>query len=426
MKIRSMVMVLAMTLALVSALQAADWPQWRGPNRDAVSAETGLLKEWPKEGPTLLWKMEGLGKGFSSVSIVGDTLYTMGDRSGTSYIVAVDLKAHKVLWEAKVAKAWSDGTRCTPTVDGGMVYGLGPETGDLVAVNAADGKEVWRKNFNRDFGGHMMSGWGYSESPLIDGDKLICSPGAKDAMMVALGKKTGEVIWKAAGPDGAGYGSPVISEGGGVRQYVTNSGAGLVSVEAKTGKLLWKNSKIAHGTAHIPTPVVKGDLVFGANGYGGGGVLVKLSADGSGGVKAEEVKYLDAGKFQNHHGNMALVGDYIYAGSGHTAGVPICINAKTGDIVWKQDKAPQGAGWKKGDQPGDGSAAIVAADGHIILRYESGDIVMFAATPQGYQQQGLFKPVFQQGPSWSHPVILNGCLYLRENDVLMCYDIKAK
>jgi outer membrane protein assembly factor BamB len=433
MTMRKAVMLLAVTLALASAAPsamlraglAADWPQWQGPNRDAVSTETGLLKAWPKEGPPLLWRMEGLGKGFSSVAIVGQTLYTMGDRGGAQYILAFDLKAKKALWEAKVGKGWDDGARCTPTVDGDMVYGLGTD-GDLVAVQAADGKEVWRKNFGRDFGGHMMSQWGYSESPLIDGDKLICSPGAKDAMMVALGKKTGDVIWKAAGPDGAGYASPVVSEGGGVRQYVTNCGEGLVSVDAKTGKLLWQNKKIAHGTAHIPTPVVRGDLVFGANGYGGGGILLKLSADGSGGVKAEELKYLPEKQFQNHHGGMALVGDFIYAGSGHVAGQPVCINFKTGEIAWKQDKAPQDAGWKKDNQPGGGSAAVIAADGHIILRYESGDVVMFAASPQGYTQQGMFKPVFQQGASWAHPVILAGCLYLRENDVLMCYDLKAK
>jgi outer membrane protein assembly factor BamB len=259
-----------------------------------------------------------------------------------------------------------------------------------------------------------MSGWGYSESPLIDGDKLICTPG-KAALIVALNKKTGEVIWKSPAGEKAAYASCVISEGGGVRQYVTNAEKGLVSVDAKTGKVLWRNGHAAKGTAHVPTPVVKGDYVYGSNGYKAGGVLVKLSSDGAGGVKAEEVKFLDYTKFQNHHGGMVLVGDYIYAGSGHVAGQPACINFKTGDLVWKEEK-----------QPGSGSAGVIAADGCVYLRYESGEVVLMAASPDGYKELGKFKPPVVEKPSWSHPTIADGKMYLREQNTLMCYDIKAK
>ena len=243
---------------------------------------------------------------------------------------------------------------------------------------------------------------------------------------MALNKKTGEVIWKTPGADKAGYASCVISEGGGVRQYVQNTGKGFLGVDAKTGKVLWRTTKGVKGTANIPTPVVRGDYVFGSNGYDGGAVLLKLVGDQAGGVKAEEVKVLAATTFQNHHGNMVLVGDYVYAGSGQTAGKPTCIDFKTGDVKWQQTKAPEGATWKKDDQPGEGSAAVAAADGCVYLRYEGGEMVLIAASPDGYKQLGMFTPPVVNKPAWAHPVISGGKLYLRDQDTLMCYDIKTK
>jgi len=193
-------------------MASTDWPQWRGPRRDAVSTDRGLLQAWPKEGPPLLWTAKGLGRGYSSVSIAGGKIFTMGDRGKEQFLIALDLASQKELWAARVGQPWGDGgPRCTPTVDGDLVYGLSPH-GDLVCVETASGKERWRKNLPRDFHGHMMSGWGYSESPLVDGDKLICTPGGREATLVALNKKTGEVIWRAVVPegDGAGYAWAVI------------------------------------------------------------------------------------------------------------------------------------------------------------------------------------------------------------------------
>jgi outer membrane protein assembly factor BamB len=416
--LRKYAVMCALILALGSAVLAADWPQWRGLNRDGVSAETGLLKSWPEGGPPLLWKMDGLGKGFSTVAVVGNTAYTLGDRDDAACVFAIDLATQKITWSTKVGRAWPGGPQgpgehSTPTVDGDMLYVLTPQ-GDLAALTTA-GKVVWSKNFKNDFGGQMMSSWGYSESPLIDGDKLICTPGGKDAILVALNKKTGETVWKTPGDDKAGYASCVISEGGGVRQYVTNNSKGFISVEAKTGKVLWRSSKATKGTANIPTPVVRGDYVYGSNGYGGGGVLLKLSSDGSGGVKAEDVKVLSSNDFQNHHGGMVLVGDYLYAGSGQNAGQPACIDFKTGELKWKQDKAP-----------GGGSASVAAADGCVYLHYERGEMVLMAASPDGYKELGKFKPPVVNNPSWSQPVISGGKLFLRDQETLMCYDIKAK
>ncbi|MBM4041171.1 MAG: polyvinylalcohol dehydrogenase, partial [Planctomycetes bacterium] len=329
-----MVRGLGLACALVVTQLAAfgaDWPHFRGPNSDGICTETGLLKEWPAEGPKLLWTATGFGRGYSSTSIVAGRLYTMGDIRGddgteAGHIIALDLATQKILWKTRVSAPHPDGgPRCTPTFDGGLLYALSPH-GDLACVQAADGKEVWRKDFARDFGGKMMSQWRFSESPLVDGDNLICTPGGPDAVMVALNKKTGESVWKCAMPNiggkgnpGAGYSSIVIGNGAGVKQYVQTIGKGCIGVAAKDGKFLWGYNKIANGVANIPTPVVDGDYVFCSTAYKTGAALLKLLATGDGGVKAEEVYFIDFEKFQNHHGGMVKVGDHIYGGSGQNA-----------------------------------------------------------------------------------------------------------
>jgi outer membrane protein assembly factor BamB len=413
-----------MVAAVVSTASAAapDWPQWRGLNRDGKSPDTGLLQEWPEGGPPLAWKATGIGKGYASVAVTGGKIYTMGDRQGSEWIICMDLANQKELWAAKVGQPYDDGgPRCTPTVDGDLVYAISPH-GDLVCVEAASGKEVWRKKFDKDFGGKMMSGWAYSESPLVDGEKLVCTPGGKDAVIVALNKKTGETIWKCAmpdigpkGKDGAGYSSIVISEAGGVKQYVTLMGRGLIGVAAKDGKFLWGYNKVANGTANITTPVVSGDYVFDSSAYGTGAALLKLSADSSGGVKAEEVYFLGANTFQNHHGGVVLVGDYLYGGHGQNDGKLKCIELKTGKIAWQIDK---GVGGK--------SAAVTFADGNLYVRYESGLMALVAATPEGFKLKGNFQLPVVTGPSWPHTTIQDRKLFVRDNDTLMCYDIAKK
>ncbi|HKV08807.1 MAG TPA: PQQ-binding-like beta-propeller repeat protein [Thermoanaerobaculia bacterium] len=420
-------LILAALLCLASfSLVSADWPQWRGPARDGISKETGLLAQWPQAGPPLAWKAAGLGKGFSSVAVTGGKIFTMGDRADGQHVIALSGTDGKVLWTAKVGPVWEDefaGPRGTPTVDGDRVYAIGTE-GDLVALEAATGKVVWHKHMERDLGGRVMSVWKWSESPLVDGDRLIVTPGLSDSLMVALDKKTGKEIWRAKaaqslgpkGKDGAGYSSVVISNGGGVKQYVQLTGRGLIGVRAEDGKLLWNYNPVANDVANIPTPVVQGDYVFSSTGYQTGSALLKLAKAGDG-VTAQEVYFLPARSFQNHHGGFVLIGDHIYGGHGHNKGFPVCLELSTGKLVWGGDGSNVQA-------PGTGSAAVTAADGHLYFRYQNGKMALIEATPQGYKQTGLFDIPNVNAPSWSHPVVAGGKLYLREQDNLYVYDVK--
>ena len=399
-----------------------EWPQWRGPNRDAVSGETGLLQSWPAPGPPLAWKAAGVGAGYSSLAVAGGRIYTLGDVNGSQVVIAKSVADGKTLWTARLGAAWVDemgGARGTPTVDGDGVYAIGTE-GDLVAVAAATGKERWRKSLVRDFGGQMMSMWKFSESPLVDGDRVVVTPGARAAGLVALDKKTGAEIWRTAlpdlgpkGKDGAGYSSIVISSGGGVRQYVQLMGRGLLGVNAADGKLLWSYNRIANEVANIPTPLVSGDLVFTSAGYGAGAALLKLSKTAQG-VEAREVYFLEGKTLQNHHGGLVLVAGHVYAGHGHNRGFPICVELLTGKVVWGGDIR----------NAGTGSAAVAYADGNLYFRYQNGTVLLIQATPAGYKEKGSFQIPDVKGPSWPHPVIAGGKLYLREGDTIYCYDVR--
>jgi len=405
-------------------VEGGDWPQFRGPNRDGKCEETGLLKEWPEGGPKLLWKITGLGRGYSTVAIVGGKFYTMGDRKGeggatSQYVLAFDLAGRKELWATRIGPPHTDGPRCTPTVDGQLLYALGTD-GDLACLETATGKVRWRKSFPRDFGGKMMSGWRFSESPLVDGDQVVCTPGGSEATLVALNKRSGETIWKCAvprlnerTPQGAAYTSMVAADILGTRQYIQVVGQGAVGVDAKTGKFLWGYGRIANRVANIPTPLVRDNYVFVTTSYKTGSALLKIVKDG-GGFKAEEVYFLGPQDFENHHGGVVLVGDSVYGGSGQNNGTPVCLDFLTGKIRWK--KPPLGRR----------SAAVLFADGHLIFRYEDGLVALIEATPDEFRLKGSFKAAVVDGPAWPYPVIHDGKLYLRANDTLMCYDVKAK
>ncbi len=397
---------------------AADWPQFRGPNRTDVSDEKNLLKQWPADGPPVVWNAKGYGEGFSSISVVGDRIYSMGDKGDGSFLTGCDRANGKLLWAAPVGKPGGNykGTRCTPTVDGERVYGLG-QFGDFVCCDSATGKELWRKSFQKDFGG-KHGAWEFTESPLVDGDKLVCTPGGNDATMVALNKLTGEVIWKGAVPGGdtAGYSSIVISEAAGIRQYVQLMANGLVGFAAADGKLLWrygdKNDRFGGNTANIPTPIVQGDNIFATAGYGRGGGLIKLVGT-AGGINVEEV-YFDH-ELRNRHGGVVLVGDYIY-GDRDDNGFPWCAEWKTGKIRWKKDKRTEG----------QGSAAVTYADGHLYFQYDNGLVALVAASPDAYKEISTFKIPEARPPCWSHPVVVGGKLYIRNQDTLWCYDVTQK
>jgi outer membrane protein assembly factor BamB len=399
---------------------AADWPQWQGPQRDAISKETGLLQSWPKDGPPLAWKIKGLGGGYSAPSVAGGRIFGMSYRGDDEVVWALDEKDGTEKWAAKIAPAdkkirgpGQEGSRCTPTVDGDLVYALGT-AGDLVCLKVSDGTEVWHKNLKKDFGGRFMASWAYCESPLIDGDKLVCTPGGKDATVVALNKKTGEVVWKAQVPDGngAGYASPIVIEAAGHRQYVHFLEGGPAGIDAASGKLLWRSSKGANRTANCATPVFSDGCVFVASAYGAGGALVKLSKDGDG-VKAEDV--YSTNKMQNHHGGMILCDGCLYgANGGNEGGFLICLDFKTGEVKWDER-----------DRRGVKKGSVAMADGRIYYRQEDGAMILFEPSPKEYVERGRFaQPDRSSANAWSHPVIANGKLYLRDQDVLLCYDVK--
>lgn len=406
-------------LAKVEA-ERGEWSRWRGPNGDGISHEKGLLTEWPAEGPPLAWQAKGFGGGMSSVAIKGGKIFTLGQKGGKTNLIAADVQDGAILWSTPIGGG--DSPNCTPTVDGDLVYGV-THGGDLACVKANDGTIVWQKNFGDDFGGKMMSGWGYSESPLVDGDRVIVTPGGKDALLVALDRNTGEKVWQSAAPeklgrkgnDGAGYASVVISHAAGVKQYITLAGRGIVSVDAATGKFLWSYNDVANGTANIPTPIVSNDYVFCSSGYGDGGTaLLKVVKQGKS-LGVDEVYYKEANEMQNHHGGMILVGNHVYMGHGHNNGFPLCVEGRTGNDAWRPGRGP-----------GSGSAAIAYADGHLYFRYEDATMALIEANPQEYKLKGQFKIATKNGQSWPHPVIAGGKLYLRDQDVLNCYDVKKR
>jgi outer membrane protein assembly factor BamB len=400
----------------------ASWPQWRGPDRNGLSPEKGLNTDWTAKTPKLLWMVEGTGRGFSSLSVSEGQIYTVGKFPEGEAVVALDGADGRVLWKSGLTSrspgnGGYEGPRSTPTVDGENLFAISSD-GKVACLSRKNGMTLWSRDF-KEWGGKMHSGWGYSESPLVDGNLVICTPGAADAMVVALDKRTGQEVWKSAVPsigssggDGAAYSSIVISNAGGVKQYVQLIGRGLIGVRASDGKFLWGYNRVANGVANIPTPIVRGDYVFCSSGYGTGAALLKIAREGDG-VQATEVYFLNGRTFQNHHGGMILVGDHVYAGHGHTNGIPICIELESGKIVW--------GGNKRGE--GSGSAAIVYADGHIIFRYEDGKVALVQATPAGYRLKGTLTPAHQERKSWSHPVVVGGKLYLREQNKLMCYDL---
>jgi outer membrane protein assembly factor BamB len=405
---------------------SADWPQWRGADRDGRSAETGLLQEWPEGGPPLAWKASGLGGGYSSVSMDGERVFTMGDLGDGQYVLALSRDDGKQLWKTRVGETHKDqylGPRSTPTIDGDRIYAVSTD-GDVVCLEAASGEVQWSRNLPEQFGGRLMKAmgtydWKFAESPLVDGDRVIVTPGAPDAVLVALDKTSGEEIWRAAipelgeaGTDGAGYSSVVVSEAGGVRQYVQLVGRGVIGVEAASGRFLWGYNRVANNVANIATPLVQGDLVFASTGYGTGSVLLRLAADGDG-IGAEEVYYLEADTMQNHHGGLILDGGHVYTGTGHNKGFPLAIELATGKVAWGPIR-----------NDGENSAAISYADGRIYMRYQNGLMILVEATPEEYRERGSFMIPEVEKESWSHPVVAGGKLYLREQDNLWVYDVR--
>ena len=423
----------AALLLIASPAFAGDWPQWRGPDRDGfAAADETLGPAWGEGGPEELWSLDGLGEGFASVAVVGNRLYTTGNFKNGQRVVAVDLPADggkpKIAWTTPftegVPKHGYDGSRSTPTVAGDKLYVTG--SGGSVACLSTDGKVLWSKDFGKEYGSGSQS-WGYGESPLVDGDRVLFTPGSDVALMVACDRHTGEEIWRAPFPENldggkreAGYSSAVISTGGGVKQYVQMTGAGPVGVRADDGEVLWSSPAAANRVAVCPTPLVggpDGDLVFVASGYNAGSALFRLVPAGDGRVDAELVYELDGKTFQNHHGQMILHDGHVYAasGTGGRANSPACLHLESGELVWGGVK-------DKLTGPGENSAALIAVGGDLLFRYQSGEISRVNLTPEKYEPTGLFTPrVNTKSPSWAHPAVAGGVLFVREQDTLLAY-----
>jgi outer membrane protein assembly factor BamB len=431
---------------------SADWPQWQGAGRNGISQDTGLLQEWPEGGPPLAWRIAGLGGGDSAPSIAQGRLFGMSNRDGQEIVWALSEDGGQEIWAIPLGPAVSqdrpqsqEGPGCTPTVDGDRLYVLGMG-GRLACLRIADGEILWQKSLTEDFGGQVPA-WSYRESPLIDGDRLICTPGANDATLVALNKLTGEVIWKnqpsaapaqepepeseesegrrrgrgrgrGRGPgSGAGYASVIAIDFEGQRQYVQLTAKALIGVDAATGALLWEYPRAANQMGiNCTTPLYHDGMVFAASAYGAGGGLVKLSKAADGKITAEEVYFTN--RMQNHHGGIILHDGALYgANGGNGGGNLICIDFPTGEVLWDERRGEQRV--PKG--------SIAFADGRLYYRTEEGTILLVEPSRERYIERGRFEqPDRTNLPAWAHPVIAVGKLYVRDQDVLFCYDVKAR
>lgn len=397
------------SLVGAQAPSAEDWPQWRGPRRHGVSAERGLLKEWPASGPTRVWSVTGLGAGYGSVSIAGDRIYVQGLKGRDSVLSTLDRQTGRVVWTKVVGPAGNNdrgpGPRGTPTVDGDRVYVL-TEQGQLACLRASDGSLVWQRNILSDFRGRNI-GWLISESPLIDGANVIVTPGGQNASLAALDKMTGKTVWTSKGlSDEAGYSSAIVDDVQGVRTVMTLTAEGGVGVRASDGKLMWKYSEVANGTANITTPVFNNGQVFFTSAYGTGAALLQLAAK-DGEVTQREIYFTR--DMQNHHGGVVLVDGYLY---GFNNAILTCLQFATGKTMWRHRSV--------------GKGSVVYADGNLYVLGEDHVVGLVEANPNEYRERGRFKIADEGWPSWAHLAVSGGRLYVRNQGTLASYDIKAK
>ena len=394
-----------------------DWPQWQGQDRSAVSKEKDLLEKWPDKGPTLLWSVATLGGGYSTPSIAAGRIFGMGARDEDEGVWALSEADGKELWWTRIAAkltkkeaGYAEGPRCTPTVDGDVLYVLGM-SGALVCLKVATGELVWQKNLVKDFNGRV-GGWKYAESPLIDGERLLVTPGGEKATIVCLNKKTGDTIWLSKVPGGKGgsneaaYSSLVAANVEGQKQYIQFLSGNVVGIAAEDGKFLWRYNGRFPGIV-CSTPVYFDSQVYAAASYSKGGGAVRLTREGDE-VKATEV-FFDQ-KYQNHHGGLVLIDGYLY---GEGSSNLVCIEFKTGKEMWREKSA--------------GKGSIAAADGKLYYRNERGPIYLVDVNPEKYVQRGKFDQPERSGQAaWPHPVIANGKLYIRDQEKLFVYDVKRR
>lgn len=404
------VMLITMLLCLClegMAQSAGEWPQWRGPSRDGLSKETGLLKQWPADGPPLAWKAKGAGIGYSSMSIAQGRLYTMGLRGDREYVIAFDVATGKEVWATPNGGAYrdsrGDGPRGTPTIDGDRLYALGGN-GDLSCLEARTGRAVWQMNILQKFGGSNIS-WGISESPLVLGDRVLVNAGGPGASLVALNKKDGTVLWKTQS-DKAGYSSAISVQVGGKTQVVFFTQERALGLDPADGKVLWEYARPSNNVANVATPVARANRVWISSDYGTGGGLVEIRADAKG-VTASEVYFTK--EMRNHHSSSVLVGDHLY---GFSSGILTAMRFDTGEVAWKDRSV--------------GKGSLVYADGHLYCLSENGVVGLVEASPAAYREKGRFNIKQENLPTWAHPVVAGGRLYIRDQDTIYAFDVREK
>ncbi len=396
-----------------SEAASSDWPQWHGPDRTNISNETGLLQQWPKSGPPRVWSVSTLGVGYGSLAIVGDRIFVQGAATSEgrqqSMLYVLNRADGKVLWSKALGVAGNNGMgpgpRGTPTVDGDRVYVL-TESGDLACLKVQDGTSLWQRNILRDFRG-TKPGWEISESPLVDGNHVIVTPGGPRAGLVALDKMTGATVWQTADlSDAPGYASPIVADVQGVRTVMTLTHAAGVGVRRSDGKLMWRYTKVANQTANVTTPVFYDNKVFYTSGYDTGGALLGLTAK-DGAIEAKEIYFTR--DMQNHHGGVVLVDGYLY---GFHDSILTCMEFATGKVMWRDRSV--------------GKGTLTYADGHFYVQSEANQVGIVVATPKGYQEKGRFRIEDEGWPTWAHPVVSGGKLYIRNQRRLTAYDVTAR
>ena len=402
-------LVISMLFLAAAMAQTASWPAFNGVNHDNISTDKGLLKSWPKEGPKLLWKFDKCGKGYASVSVADNMIFTAGDSKGKTLITAFDMNG-KVIWQAENGKSWTasyPGARSTPVYSDGMLYQING-SGRLGAFDAKTGEEKWSLNFKgKDVKG-SVGGWGYAESVTIDGDNLLCMPGGSIVLCVALNKKTGARIWATESiKDNASYCSGILVNHKGKKMFLTMSAKYAVGIDPKDGKLLWKFEYPTSYDVHATTPVYKDGMVYITSGYGTEDKAIKLNDAGTSAEEAWSETNLD-----NHHGGVVMLDGYIY-GAGDKYSGWHCIEMKSGKEIWQDG--------------GIGKGSLTYADGMLYCYSEKGRVSLVDASSKGYKEKGKFKLESEgKDPYWNHPVVAGGRLYLRHENDLFVYNVKGR
>ena len=408
--VTALVLVVGVTVSVAAQLApGVDWPQWRGPDRTGLSKETGLMKQWPATGPPRVWLTSNLGAGYGSIAVTASRIFVQGLKGSESTVSSLNQADGKLVWSKAVGPTGSNdqgpGPRGTPTVDGDRLYVL-TENGDLVCFRIQDGSVLWQRNILKDFSGRNIP-WLISESPLVDGNNVIVTPGGRNAGIVALDKMSGKTIWTSKElSDEAGYASVIVADVQGVRTLMTLTAEAGVGVRASDGKLMWRYRPVANNTANITTPIFFDNKVFYASDYGTGGALLGLTAQG-GEVKAQEIYFTR--EMQNHHGGIVLVNGHLY---GFNSTILTCLEFATGKMMWRDRSV--------------GKGSLTYADGNLYLLSEDNVVGLAEATPAGYRERGRFQIADQGWPSWAHPVVSGGKLYIRNQGTLASYNIQAR